>query len=192
MASLEEIRDVRLKKIELLKEAGKDPYPSHTNRTHTIAEALADFEALESAQEVVTLSGRVMSLRAQGALIFANFSDGTETFQMLLKKDEPTEATIFDLFFNTVDIGEFVEVTRTVFITNRGQKTILVTDWKMLTKTLAPLPEKWAGITDADERYRKRYLDILMDPELKDMFYKKSKFWEVTRTFIKRERIFRC
>lgn len=185
MASLEEIRDVRLKKIELLKEAGKDPYPSHTNRTHTIAEVLSDFDALESAQKVVTLSGRVMSLRAQGALIFANFSDGTETFQMLLKKDEPTEATIFDLFFNTVDIGDFVEVTGTVFVTNRGQKTILVTDWNMLTKTLAPLPEKWAGITDADERYRKRYLDILMDPELKDMFYKKSKFWEVTRTFMK-------
>ncbi len=185
MASLEEIRDVRLKKIELLKEAGKDPYPSHTNRTHTIAQTIASFEALESAQKVVTLSGRVMSLRAQGALIFANFSDGTETFQMLLKKDEPTEATIFDLFFNTVDIGDFVEVTGTVFITNRGQKTILVTDWDMLTKTLAPLPEKWAGITDADERYRKRYLDILMDPELKDMFYKKSKFWEVTRIFMK-------
>ncbi len=185
MASLEEIRDVRLKKIELLKQAGKNPYPSRTNRTHTIAQALADFDTLESAQKVVTLSGRVMSLRAQGALIFANFSDGTETFQMLLKKDEPTEATIFDLFFNTVDIGDFIEVTGTVFITNRGQKTILVTDWNMLTKTLAPLPEKWAGITDADERYRKRYLDILMDPELKDMFYKKSKFWEVTRTFMK-------
>lgn len=185
MASLEEIRDVRLKKIELLKASGKDPYPSHTNRTHTIAEALQDFETLEKDQKSITLSGRVMSLRAQGALIFLNFSDGTETFQALLKKNEPTEEKIFDLFFDTIDIGDFVEVTGTLFVTNRGQKTILVTDWNILTKTLAPLPEKWAGITDLDERYRKRYLDILMDPELKEIFYKKSKFWDVTRTFMK-------
>jgi lysyl-tRNA synthetase class 2 len=97
----------------------------------------------------------------------------------------PTTGTLFDLFFDTVDIGDFVELVGTVFITNRGQKTILVTDWNMLTKSLAPLPEKWAGITDNDERYRKRYLDILTDNELRDIFYKKAKFWEATRTFMK-------
>jgi lysyl-tRNA synthetase class 2 len=185
MASLEEIRDVRLKKIEILKQAGKDPYPSRTSRTHTIAEVLADFDTLESSKKVLTLSGRVMSLRAQGALIFINFFDGTDTFQALLKKGDPTTDTLFDLFFDTVDIGDFVELVGTVFITNRGQKTILVTDWNMLTKSLAPLPEKWAGITDNDERYRKRYLDILTDNELRDIFYKKAKFWEATRTFMK-------
>jgi lysyl-tRNA synthetase class 2 len=185
MASLEEIRDVRLKKIELLKVAGKDPFPSKTNRTHTITEALSTFETLETDKTQVTLAGRIMSLRAQGALIFLNFSDGTETFQALLKKDDPTEETVFDLFFNTIDIGDFVELVGTLFVTNRGQKTILVTDWNILTKSLAPLPEKWAGMTDPDERYRKRYLDILTDPELKDIFYKKSRFWESTRAFMK-------
>ncbi len=184
MASLEEIRDVRLKKIELLKEAGKDPFPSKTHRTHTINETLSHFETLEADKTQVTLAGRVMSLRAQGALIFLNFSDGTDTFQGLLKKDDPTPEAIFDLFFNTIDIGDFVELTGTLFVTNRGQKTILVTDWNILTKSLAPLPEKWAGITDNDERYRKRYLDILTDPELKENFYKKAKFWESTRAFM--------
>ncbi len=185
MASLEEIRDVRLKKIELLKEAGKDPFPSKTTRTHTISETLSNFEALETEKKEVTLAGRVMSLRSQGVLIFLNFSDGTETFQALLKRGEPTSEAIFDLFLNTIDIADFVELTGTLFVTNRGQKTILVTDWNILTKSLAPLPEKWAGITDADERYRKRYLDILMDPELKELFYKKAKFWESARTFMK-------
>lgn len=187
MASLEEIRDVRLKKIELLQQAGKNPYPSKTNRTHTISEALSYFETFEKDSKELVLAGRVMSLRAQGALIFLNFSDGTDTFQALLKKGEPTAEAIFDLFFNTIDIGDFVELTGTLFVTNRGQKTILVTDWNILTKSLAPLPEKWAGITDNDERYRKRYLDILMDLELKDIFYKKAKFWESTRAFMKEE-----
>ncbi len=187
MASLEEIRDVRLHKIELLKNAGKDPYPSKTNRTHTIDQVCTLFDTLESDKTTITLAGRVMSLRAQGALVFLNFSDGTNTFQALLKKAEPTAPALFDLFFDTVDIGDFVELTGTVFVTNRGQKTILVADWEMLTKSLAPLPEKWAGITDNDERYRKRYLDILMDPELKELFYKKAKFWESARTFMKEQ-----
>lgn len=184
MASLQEIRDVRLKKIELLEQAGKNPYPSKTNRTHTIGQVLNTFESLETEKTVVTLAGRVMSLRAQGALIFANFSDGTETFQMLLKKDEPTEATIFDLFFDTIDIGDFVEVIGTLFVTNRGQKTILVTDWNILAKSLAPLPDKWDGLTDNDERFRKRYLDILTNSDLQDRFIKRSQFWNTIRQYL--------
>lgn len=185
MASLEEIRTVRLHKIELLKKAGKEPFPSRTARTHTIHEVLSDFEKFETEKTVVTLAGRVMSLRAQGALIFLNFFDGTDTFQALLKKGDPTLDEVFTLFADTVDIGDFVALSGSVFVTNRGQKTILVTDWDMLTKSLAPLPEKWAGIVDPDERFRKRYLDILTDKELQDLFYKKAKFWEAARNFMK-------
>lgn len=184
MASIEEIRSVRLQKLELLKQAGKNPFASNTKRTHTIKEVVDMFDTFASTQ-TVTLSGRVLSLRVQGALIFLNFSDGTATFQGLLKKGEPTAEDVFTLFFDTIDIGDFIELTGTLFVTNRGQQTVLVTDWDILTKSLAPLPEKWAGIVDPDERYRKRYLDILMDEELKNLFYKKALFWESTRNFMK-------
>jgi lysyl-tRNA synthetase class 2 len=185
MASIEEIRNVRLQKIEILKKYGKNPFPSKSHKTHTIKECLDNFDYLESQKKRVTLAGRVMSLRPQGALIFINIFDGTESFQGLLKKDEPITEELFSLFFNTIDIGDFVEIEGGLFVTNRGQKTVLVEGWNILTKSLAPLPEKWAGITDPDERYRKRYLDILMDSELRDIFYKKAKFWESARNFMK-------
>ena len=125
-----------------------------------------------------------MAIRGQGAILFVVLDDGTDKFQSVFKKDTLPEA-IFTLFTSAVDIGDFVSVSGTIFTTDRGEKSILVTDWKMASKSILPLPEKWHGITDSDERYRKRYLDILMNTELRELFYKKAKFWEVTRNFLK-------
>jgi lysyl-tRNA synthetase class 2 len=110
--------------------------------------------------------------------------DGTANFQGLFKKDVLDEAK-FNLFIDAIDIGDFIEVKGKFFTTKRGEKTIEVKDWSVLSKTLLPLPEKWHGLVDDDERYRKRYLDILMNPELFEIFKKKAKFWDVTRTFLK-------
>jgi lysyl-tRNA synthetase, class II len=184
MASIEELRQARIKKIELLKEAGMDPYPASCTRTHTIKEIIEGFEIISSGQQTVTIAGRVMSLRGQGALIFFNLNDGSDTFQGLLKKGE-IDDKLFELFVNAIDIADFVEITGTLFKTKTEQKTILIKKWKILTKALAPLPEKWHGLQDAEERFRKRYLDILSNDELKDLFIKKVKFWEATRTFMK-------
>jgi lysyl-tRNA synthetase class 2 len=125
-----------------------------------------------------------MSQRGQGALAFSDLFDGTGKTQLFLKSDEmPSE--VYKLWGETTDIGDFVEATGIAYTTQRGEQALFVSSWKMLTKSLLPLPEKWHGITDPDERYRKRYLDILTDPELQDLFYKKAQFWEVTRNFMK-------
>ncbi len=184
MASLEELRDARIAKIEKIKEAGMNPYASDSFRTHTIAEATTGFEILENSKQEITLDGRVLVIRGQGAILFFNFTDGTGTFQGLVKKGE-LEDNLFELFTDTVDGADFIEVTGTLFKTKTEQQTIQVKSWRMLTKALAPLPDKWHGLQDVEERFRKRYLDILTTPDLQDLFIKKARFWEVTRAFMK-------
>lgn len=182
MASLEEIRDERLKKLAILKEKGIDPYPAISKKDHDLSEVVENFDDL-SKKESVTLVGRIMSLRGQGAIIFFNFYDGTANFQGLFKKGD-IEDNKLDLFSTVADIGDFIEVTGSLFVTKRGEKTLLVKDWKMLSKSLRPLPGEYYGFKDEEERLRKRYLDILMNKDIKDMFYKRSKFWMTIRNFL--------
>lgn len=180
MASLDKIRQTRIEKKTKLEKEGVNPYPSSVSFDVSLKEAVDNFE---DGRETKVL-GRIMSLRSQGALIFLNLYDGTGKLQVMIKKDALAEKD-FQLFVKTVDIGDFISVRGKMFITKRGEKTIAVIKWQMLTKSLRPLPEKWHGIKDIEERYRKRYLDILMNPEIKDIFIKKSKFWEVTRDFFR-------
>lgn len=184
MSSIEEIRAERLKKLNTLIERGHDPYPSKSNRTHTIAEALGSFDVLSASGEEITLTGRVMVSRGQGAILFVDFLDGTGRFQVVLKGDE-TDPEAFALFKEVVDGGDFIEVTGPLFVTQKGQQSILAKKWRMLTKSLLPLPDKYHGLQDEEERMRKRYLDILTKPELKEVFERKAKFWDVTRNFMK-------
>jgi len=185
MASLEEIREARLKKLNKLREVGIDPYPARSERNIEIGQLIENFEKLQDENKSVTIAGRVMALRAQGALIFVDIFDGGGKFQALLKKEEKISDKDFDLFLETVDIGDFVEVSGSLFVTKREEKTIQVSSWKMLTKSLLPLPEKWHGLQDIEERYRLRYLDLLMNEELRDLIVKKSKFWDIVRNFFK-------
>src|SRR3990167_7098356 len=184
MSSIDEIRDARIKKLELLKSKGVNPYPAKSNRELSLKEAINNFNALEKEGAPKWIAGRIMSIRGQGAIIFLTLNDGTALFQSLLKKDV-IGADKFDFFSQVVDIGDFVELQGTFFTTNRGEKTLEAKDWRMLSKSLRPLPEKWHGLQDIEERYRKRYLDILMNPELRDLVIKKSKFWDVVRDFMK-------
>ena len=185
MSNLDEIRQARLNKLAILKEKGIDPYPAVSNASHTLAQLVAGFAVLESEKTVVTAVGRVMSFRSQGGLIFFDLFDGTGRFQSLLKKDTAEEA--FLLFDQTVDIGDFVEVSGNLFVTKRGQQTIEVSSWNMLSKSLSPLPEKWAGLQDVEEKMRKRYLDILFNDDVREMIVKKAKFWQSIRNFLVKE-----
>lgn len=184
MSSIDEIREARLKKLNLLKEKGINPFPAESMREISLLDAISIFEDLEKNKTEKWLSGRIMSIRGQGAIIFITLYDGTAFFQGVLKKDVLGEEK-HNLFNDTVDIGDFVEIQGTFFVTKRGEKTCEAKDWRILTKTLLPLPEKWHGLTDIEERFRKRYLDILMDTEIRDILVKKMKFWEVTRNFMK-------
>ncbi|MFA5933966.1 MAG: lysine--tRNA ligase [Candidatus Paceibacterota bacterium] len=182
MASLEEIREHRLRKLSLLRERGVDPYPIVSNQDATLFDVTNDFSKL-SKKKKISLVGRIMSLRGQGALYFFNFNDGTGTFQGMIKKDE-IEESVFNLFVDTVDIGDFIEVTGSLFNTKTKQKTVLIKSWKMLTKSLRPLPEKWHGLQDVEERFRKRYLDALMSDEVKERFIIRSKIITEVRSIL--------
>ena len=186
MSSIDEIRDARIKKLKLLKDKGVNPYPAESKRELSLKDVIDNFQDLEDKKEEKWVSGRIMSLRGQGAIIFCTLFDGTASFQGLLKKDVLGDEK-FDFWNEVVDIGDFVELKGTFFITKRGEKTIETKDWRMLSKSLRPLPEKWHGLVDVEERFRKRYLDILMDNDLRDLIIKKSKFWDVTRDFMKRK-----
>ncbi|MEI6478973.1 MAG: lysine--tRNA ligase [bacterium] len=182
--ALEDIRKIRLEKLEKIRSKGIDPYPAESHKTHYISEVISDFEDLEKKETQITIAGRVMSLRGQGAIIFSDIFDGTSKFQALLKKDEMS-GDYFDFWNEVIDIGDFVEITGNVFITKRGEKTLKVSSWNILSKSLLPLPEKWQGLQDPEEKLRKRYLDILFDHELRGLLEKKAKFWDTTREFLK-------
>ncbi|MEK7478006.1 MAG: OB-fold nucleic acid binding domain-containing protein, partial [Patescibacteria group bacterium] len=183
MASLEEIRAERLKKLELLKQAGKNPYPILSNPDFNIAEVIRDFAELTESGKELSLAGRVMAIRTQGAITFFNFNDGTGLFQGLLKSGE-IDAPTFDLFKDTVDLGDFILVRGTLFVTKRNEPTIQVKDWTMLAKSLRPLPDKWHGLQDVEERFRRRYLDSLMSGEVKKRFILRSQIITAIRKYL--------
>ncbi len=184
MSSLEEVRAERLKKLAILKDHGIDPYPAKVPRTHPITPALEYFSELEASQESITLVGRILVIRGQGAILFIVIEDGTGRIQAVLKEDEIDPAQ-FALFKATVDSGDFISVTGTFLTTQRGEKSLLIKTWTMVTKSLLPLPDKYHGLQNEEERFRKRYLDLLGRDDLRALFRRKEMFWDTARTFMK-------
>ena len=183
MASLEELRAERIKKLETLKARGINPYPVESTRTHEIAEVMKGFSALSKKKKGIVVAGRIRAIRGQGAIIFLDLDDGTGIFQVLLKKDETGEEALA-LFSETVDIGDFIECSGPLFVTKRKEKTLLAKSWRMLAKALRPLPDKWAGLTDIEERSRKRYLDTIASPESKERFLTRSRVVSALRAVL--------
>jgi lysyl-tRNA synthetase class 2 len=184
MASLEDIRKAKLHKLELLKSAGVNPYPIESLHDYDLSVVKSDFELLEKKGEL-SLAGRIMAIRGQGAILFVVLDDGTGRFQAVFKKDD-MEEKLFSLFFDTADLGDIISVTGKLFTTQRGEKSILATSWSMLAKSLRPLPEKWNGLQDVEERFRRRYLDTLMSEEVKVRFIKRSRIITFLRLFLDR------
>ncbi len=184
MSGLDDVRNERLKKRDILVARGINPYPSRTHATHTISDVLSSFETLEASEATITLAGRVMIVRGQGAIMFADLNDGTGKLQVVCKEDV-IDHEHFALFKDVIDGGDFIETIGTLFVTKRGERSLLVHTWRMLSKSLLPLPDKFHGLQDEEERFRKRYLDILTHDELRELFKRKEKFWDVTRSFMK-------
>lgn len=184
MASIEELRNARLTKKKILEEAGMNPYPAFVPRDYSIKEVRESFDKLVPISEGknIFIAGRVMAVRGQGAILFIVLQDGEARLQAVLKKDS-LEEQAFNLFVNTIDNGDFISVAGSLFTTERGEQSLLIKDWKMATKALLPLPDKWHGLQDIEETYRKRYLDILMDKEVYSRFATRSKIVKYIRAF---------
>ncbi len=190
--AIEEIRKNKIEKVERLRAGGLDPYPARTDRDTTIADALANFDPLSDSKKEVILAGRVMAKREHGGSMFFDINDGSASSPQAGSKiqgfaKEDLLGDRYKKFLELVDIGDFIEVKGTLFKTKREEKTIEITDWKILTKALLPLPEKWHGLEDVEERLRKRYLDLIMSPEERELFVKKSIFWSTVRNFLVKE-----
>ncbi len=185
MSNIEDLRADREKKIARLRELGMDPYPAKTSRTHAVVQVIDGFSALLESAEGVTVTGRIMALREHGALAFLDVQDGTGKIQGFCSKEEMGEER-FGLLTQTMSTGDFISVTGTAYITKRGTQAILVKDWQVLSKAIQSIPTEHFGLKDEDERYRKRYLDLLLNEELRNVFVKKALFWNTIRAFMKR------
>lgn len=186
MSSFEEIKNERIKKLNILKEAGINPYPIEVKKDYSTEEAVVGFTKLSKLKKPFFMAGRIMTVRGHGGSTFVDFSDDGVRMQAYLKKDEVGEDA-YKLFIDTVDIGDFLELRGALFKTKKNEKTLKVVEWKMLAKSVRPLPDKWHGLSDVEERFRKRYLDLLMSPDVRNRFVTRSKVISELRSFLNKE-----
>ncbi|WKZ27282.1 MAG: lysine--tRNA ligase [Candidatus Paceibacterota bacterium] len=180
---LDDIRDGRVAKRAHLLASHQDPYPARTSRTHTIRAVLDSFDSLSAEATPLVLAGRVMARREHGGAMFLDLMDASGTIQLHATRDALGDE-VYALLTETLDIGDIIEASGTVFVTKRGERTLEVRGARMLTKTLLPLPEKWHGLQDVEERYRKRYLDILLNTEVREKMVMRSRIVQAMRSFM--------
>ncbi|MBN2910632.1 lysine--tRNA ligase [Polycladomyces sp. WAk] len=182
-----ELLQVRRDKMEALREKGVDPFGGKFERTHTAQEILDTYgdlskEELEEKAVTVTIAGRLMSKRKQGKASFAHLQDVTGRIQIYVRLDRVGEEQ-YEIF-STADIGDWLGISGTVFKTNRGETSVKADTVTFLTKSLRPLPEKFHGLKDVELRYRKRYLDLIMNPEVKETFILRSRIIAAIRRYL--------
>ncbi|MFY9463078.1 MAG: amino acid--tRNA ligase-related protein, partial [Candidatus Sungiibacteriota bacterium] len=180
--ALEDIREDRIKKAEVLRTAGADPYPADTGAILATAEVKKKFAALAKSKKEISVAGRVMARRGHGGSTFFDIADASGIMQAYAKEDV-LGAEQYQLFSDTVDIGDFVRISGVLFLTKKEEKTMEVQSWAMLAKSLRPLPEKWHGLQDTEERFRRRYLDLLMNAGVRERFVMRSAIIKAIRDF---------
>ena len=179
--SLSDLLQIRRDKLAELQEGGKDPFQiTKFDVTHHSEEVKANFETLE--EQTVSVAGRLMSKRGMGKAVFADLQDGEGRIQLFVKIDEVGEETL--AAFKKYDIGDIVGVTGVVFRTKMGEISIRAKEITLLSKSLRPLPEKFHGLTDRETRYRQRYVDLMVNPEVKRNFVIRSKFIQFMRKYL--------
>jgi lysyl-tRNA synthetase class 2 len=190
-----ELERVRLEKLNRLREAGMEPYPRRTTRTHTSQEAIAAYEdAKEGEEVVVTVAGRLRSIRKMGKSTFAHIEDGDGQLQLYLRRDDVGEETM-TLFDEAFDLGDFVQAHGTMFRTRTGEVSLHVDAFTMLSKALAPLPAAkeemvdgeriiHSAFADPEARYRQRYADLAVNAEVREIFRMRAKIIRALQNFL--------
>jgi len=181
-ATEKELIEIRKAKISELKNLGYDPYPSRSNRDMTASQVQYDQEKLIGSEKEITVAGRIMARRGHGKLVFIDLVDESGKIQVVLKADLISEKEL--VLVSLLDIGDFLEVSGKVFITKAGELSIEAHSVKILTKSIRPLPEQWFGLKDQETRYRERYVDLIVNPEVKEKFYIRSKIVQSIRQFL--------
>ena len=184
MATLQDYRNERLRKLAALRELGLDPYPAHTERTHDCATVVTQYDEL--AGQEVAVAGRVVSIRSFGKLAFIKLQDASGEVQLYLQRDTMAEldaprGILGMKQLKLLDTGDFVEATGTVLRTKTGEISVGVRELRLLTKALRPLPEK---LENKEERFRRRYVDMNVNPAVRQRFYRRSTFWQATRDYL--------
>jgi lysyl-tRNA synthetase class 2 len=182
---LAELIRVRRAKVLQLAEQGVDAYPYKFERSHQIKQVLDNFDDFAEKETVVRLAGRMMLKRKMGKASFADIADGSGRLQLYVKINNVGKEA-YDIF-DTFDLGDIVGCEGTLFVTRTGQQSLSVTSIELLTKTLHPLPDKHSGLTDVETRYRRRYADLIVNPEVREVFVKRSKIVKTIRDFLDNE-----
>lgn len=174
-------KKIRLEKLKKLQSQGINPYPSKYGRSYQVSEVLE----LKLGTKNIKLAGRIITLRVMGKLTFAHLQDGSGKMQIAFKQDVlgPDKYKFLD-FLNR---GDFIGVSGELFKTKKGEITIEVKDYQILTKALRPLPEKWHGLKDQELRYRQRYLDLITNLQVKDLFIRRSEFIKNVRSYLEKQ-----
>jgi lysyl-tRNA synthetase class 2 len=184
MMELNDLQQQRLAKLERLRAAGIDPYPPRANRTHTIAAALESFDNLAERGERLTLAGRIVGARRiMGKLAFAHIEDGSGTIQLWISRADLGDEW-FDRFRDDLDTFDIVQATGTLRRTKSGEASLFVERLDLLAKALNPPPEKWHGLTDVEARLRERYLDLIVNEEVRQVFRTRAKIISAVRRFL--------
>lgn len=173
---------IRRQKLEKIQQLGLDPYPAQSHRTHTVQNVYEAFTALEKSKAAVSLTGRLRAIRGHGKLSFLQMEDETGSLQVVAKSD--SVGTELYERIQLLDIGDFIQISGPVFVTQKGQQSVEIKEWKILAKAIRPLPDKWHGLQDQEERYRRRYLDCITNPEVRELFKKRTRFTQAMRTFL--------
>ncbi|MGB4834369.1 MAG: lysine--tRNA ligase [Candidatus Moraniibacteriota bacterium] len=186
----EDILTAKHEKLAKIVTALGSAYPEKARRTDTNQAVLDRFDELNGTATQVSVVGRVRSLRTMGKIAFCHIEDGSGKIQgffsqeLLAPVDAPQDNSKFALFKETVELGDFISMTGTVFLTKQNEKSVRVESWQMLSKSLLPLPTEFYGLKDEEALLRQRYLDLVMNPETRELFVKKNAFWQTVRTFL--------
>lgn len=176
-------RENRIEKLRNIREMGVTPYKYSYHRTHMISEITENADKLIESEEEVSVAGRIMAVRGHGHTSFGDIKDGSGSMQFYIK-DEVVSENDFKLF-RLLDIGDFIGFTGVVFTTRTGELTVKVSGLELLSKSLLPLPEKYHGLQDKELRYRMRYVDLIVNDEVKDVFIKRSQIIDNIRDFLR-------
>ncbi len=173
----------RMAKLNRMREMGVNPYPAKARKEMTVSDILSKFDSLEKEQKTIITAGRFMTIRLHGNIAFAHLKDGTGKMQVAFSKNDVGEEA-YRNFVELADMGDFAEIEGTAFRTKRGESSILVKKWRVITKALRPLPDKWHGIQNEEMKLRRRYLDILLNDDVREMVHRRSLFWNSIREFL--------